>query len=403
MFRTTVGLLLLGMSQLAFAALGTIDKVPGATLLFPHFEVDTSSEQGNNTIITIQNTSATAVLGRVVFWTDQGIPTLGLNIYLTGYDQETIDLRRLFVERLEPRTASDGQDPQDTISPQGPVSQDINFASCNNFFPDIFAGTFGPELTFAHTGRPAPAYFDSATLCGGRNYGDNIARGYITVDAVNQCTLNFPHDPGYFVDGGAGIATMQNVFSGQTVFFDATTRRTYAETAVAIEANPTSPFTSGGAPTFYGMPGSADNREPLPTAWATRFSGGRTSFDYWRQPVTTTGGFPAPFTCGTAPANAPTTQRAVTAYDANGAITGSPTGNLFQFGTGNTPGSSLNLNAPLGWVFVNLNLGDGTVRQSWLTTRQVPAASGTGVPYGYGTEAIQLGNLALGPADPTSP
>ncbi len=39
------------------------------------------------------------------------------------------------------------------------------------------------------------------------NLGDNVGRGYITIDTVNQCSTAFAFDPGYFVDGGAGIAT----------------------------------------------------------------------------------------------------------------------------------------------------------------------------------------------------
>ena len=57
-------------------------------------------------------------------------PTLDFDIYLTGYDVQTINLRDIFVAGNLPRTASVGQDPDDDISPQGPVSQDINFASC---------------------------------------------------------------------------------------------------------------------------------------------------------------------------------------------------------------------------------------------------------------------------------
>lgn len=408
MIRKFAALLLLVWCPLGMAEIGTIDKVPGATLLFPHFEVDTGNTQGNNTIITIQNTSATAIVGNVTLWTDQGIPTTNFVIYFTGYDQETIDLRRLFVDRLVPRTATDGQDPADTISPQGILSQDINFASCNQieFLPDGQEGRFGPELIAAHTGQPAPAYFGSTSQCGSRNYGDRIARGYITVDTVNACTLSRPGRLGYFISGGAGIATLQNVMTGEYVLFDANNRRTVAESAVAIEASPDSPLTTGGAPTFYrGIAGapSADNREPLPTAWAARFAGARTSFDFWREPSTGAGAgtAAAPYPCGGAgPGHG--TQNAVTAYDASGTVLAQPTGDLFPGFAGTTAGSALGLNASLGWVFVNLNAG-ANFKQSWLNVRQVPASAAPGAPYGYATEAIQLGNLAVGPADPSSP
>ena len=110
-------------SMTAAAVIGTIDQVPGSTLLFPHFEVDTSSPQGVNTLLTVQNASASATMVNVVLWTDYGLPTANFNVYLTGYDQQVIDLGLVF-RRVLPRTASDGQDPTDTISPQGPISQD---------------------------------------------------------------------------------------------------------------------------------------------------------------------------------------------------------------------------------------------------------------------------------------
>ena len=86
------------------------------------------------TLFSINNASAVAVLANVVVWTDLGVPTLGFQVYLTGYDVQTINLRDIFHGNL-PRTASDRQDPQDAISPQGDYSQDLNFASCSGTLP----------------------------------------------------------------------------------------------------------------------------------------------------------------------------------------------------------------------------------------------------------------------------
>ena len=87
------------------------------------------------TLFSVNNASATAVLAHVVVWSDLSVPVLDFNIYLTGYDVQTINLRDILVNGSLPRTASDGQDPQDTISPQGDFSQDINFASCTGQLP----------------------------------------------------------------------------------------------------------------------------------------------------------------------------------------------------------------------------------------------------------------------------
>src|ERR1051325_5133543 len=88
---------LLGLGGQAFALIGTIDDVPAATLLLPYFEVDLNSAHGINTLFSINNASATAVLAHVTVWTDQSVPALDFDVYLTGYDVQTISLRDIFV------------------------------------------------------------------------------------------------------------------------------------------------------------------------------------------------------------------------------------------------------------------------------------------------------------------
>src|SRR5215216_2032639 len=122
---------LLGLGGQAFAVIGTIDDVPAATLLLPYFEMDLANANGVNTLFSINNASATAVLAHVTVWSDQSVPVLDFDVYLTGYDVQTISLNEILVWGNLPPTASAGQDPKDTISPQGPASQDINFASCS--------------------------------------------------------------------------------------------------------------------------------------------------------------------------------------------------------------------------------------------------------------------------------
>ncbi|HJU39978.1 MAG TPA: hypothetical protein VJ724_10430, partial [Tahibacter sp.] len=297
-----------------FAAIGTIDNVPGSTLLYPHFEVDTSSANGVNTILTLQNASASATMVNVVLWTDYGLPTQQFNVYLTGYDQETIDLGLVF-RRILPRTGSAGQDPSDTVSPHGPISQDINFASCNATLPDIQNGSIiSRDIVGAHSGHASNDYFNG--LCGARDHGDNIARGYVTMDVTNQCTIDVPGAAGYFVAGGGGVAGNRNILFGDYVIVDPVNRRNIADNAVAIEADGTNALTSAGVnkQTFYGRFvgfAATDNREPLPTAWAGRASAGRTDVDYWRDPGTAI----APFACGGAPAGLPSGQRNVVVFN----------------------------------------------------------------------------------------
>ncbi len=122
MKRLLLACLLVVLAAPAFAVIGTVDDVPAATLLLPYFEVDLDSTDGINTLMSINNASATAVLAHVVVWSDLSDHVLDFNVYLTGYDVQTISLRDIFVSGNLPRTADDGNDPSDTISPQGPAS-----------------------------------------------------------------------------------------------------------------------------------------------------------------------------------------------------------------------------------------------------------------------------------------
>ena len=400
LFRVFSCLLLMGASVTATAEIGTIDQVPASTVLIPHFEVDPVNANGLNTVVTLQNTSASATMVNVVLWTDFGLPTANFNVYLTGFVQETLDLREIF-RRVLPRTGSDGQDPQDTISPQGPISQDINFASCNNFLPDVQDGSIiGADLLAAHRGLASDNYFSG--LCGARNHGDNIARGYITMDVTNQCTADTPADAGYFVNFGSGVAGNRNILMADYLITDLANGRFFGDSGVHIETDAADPRTNGaGDYTFYARllgNSGADNREPLPTAWAGRAAAGRTDVEYWRDPFAVV----APFTCGTTPAPFPLAQRQVSLFDANGTLASSPATALFPNASGTTTGATIGIAQPLGWMFVNLNTAPGTIRQSWMSFRQNPSGLAASATTGYMVPGIQLGNASAA-ADPTVP
>src|SRR5262249_26119902 len=142
-------------------------------------------------------------------------------------------------------------DPGDAISPQGPFSQDINFASCQGQLPPPNIGTlFTTHLQSALTGKPSAVLNG---LCAGQALGDNIARGYITMDTVNNCTLRFPGDVGYFAAGGTGDATDQNIIWGDYAIVNETQNFVQGGALVHIEASATDPATTtSGRYTFYG-------------------------------------------------------------------------------------------------------------------------------------------------------
>ena len=284
------------------AEIGVLDNVPAATLLLPYFEVDLNNPNGVTTIFSVTAANATAHLAHVTLWSDLGIPTQTFNIYLTGFDTQTVNLRDVF-NGIFPVSASAGQDPGDDISPHGDISQDINFASCNGQLPyPIPALTAGQlvDLRNSHTGLPS---IQTGGRCVGRNLGDNIARGYVTIETVNNCTLQFPSDPGYFVGGGTGSATNQNSLWGDYFLINLSQNFAQGEALVALEANATA-FVPGDY-TFYSRfvnVSASDNREPLATNWAAPYAqhggdGTNTDLLVWRDPTVPPFGSAGPFQC----------------------------------------------------------------------------------------------------------
>lgn len=391
--------LLLAMPMIA--KIGTIDVVPASTLLYPYFEVDVDHANGVNTLLTVQNASASATMVNFTLWTDYGIPTANFNVYLTGYDVQTISLRDVF-KRLPPRTASDGQDPQDTISPQGPISQDINFASCTGYIPDTQDSFISPQLAAAHRGQQSTDLFGVGN-CGASNYGDGIARGFITADVTNQCTLDTPTAPGYFLNGG-GVAGNRNIIMGDMAILDVPHERVFADNAVHLEANAADPLTQAGDYTFYAhfaATGGLDNREALPTAWAGRYSANRTTLGYWRDP----GAVVAPFPCGGAPAGFPIDQKQIRGFGPDGNVVATNAGARFPIASGETAASGasgLGLTPALGWTFLNLNLPTNVIRQSWVSFNHVPPSAPTNATVGYTVPGFALGSASTGD-NPTLP
>jgi hypothetical protein len=285
-----VSLLALGGS--AIAEICTIDAVPAAILLLPYFEVDLTSDQGITTLFSVNNASAAPVIAHVTLWTDLSVATIDFDLYLTGYDVQSFNVRDIFNGTL-PQTG-----PDDSLSNRGDFSDPHAVpASCIDGFP---IGNLPPSLinliTQAHTGVGVDRF---GGACAGVNYGDSIARGYITVDLVQECSVDFPNTPGYFDT----IAGFDNVLWGDYFYVDPANNFAQGETLVHVEADQQA-FMAGDY-TFYGRYvawTAADAREPLANIFATRyltgaaFSGG-TDLACWRDSKTDVG----PFTCGTLP------------------------------------------------------------------------------------------------------
>lgn len=278
-----LGVVILGLGTAPLAAqsdavlaagngIGRLNVTPAATLLLPYFEVSGNHVDGFTPTfeVTLVNTVDTPSLAHVTLWTDMSVPTLTFDIYLTGYDVETFDLNALFTDGTLPITTADGI-PGDFSEPN------VDFPGCDTLLPvAALPASVVDYLRMAHSGQAIPAGFDGAGFCAANSFGDGLFRGYLTIDAVSQCTMDTPADAGYFADDGQGIATNANVLTGQVVRRDLLSARASADLLVHIEARGSvaSGFWADGDPTFYGryVAGSAvDNREPLATTWAGRY------------------------------------------------------------------------------------------------------------------------------------
>jgi hypothetical protein len=394
-----------------------IKNAPAATLLLPYFEVDLDDAQGMTTLFSVNNASATATLTHIVLWSDLGVPVFAFNAYLTGYDVQTYNLRDILTGTI-PRTASAGQDPTNQISPKGTFSQDINFASCSGQLPlPAVPALYTTYLRSALTGGPSGFH---AGQCVARNLSTpGIARGYVTVDTVNNCTLRMPGDPGYFGAGGTGDATNQNVLWGDYTYINASQDLAYGDALVSVSASATNPETSvPGEYTFYGRFTNwtaADNRTPLATNFVTRYVGAKdfktvekarrrpflpaaTELVVWRDPKATAAGF----TCGSAPAWFPLNQEQIRAFDEQEHIE-TPTFLAPPFPGATQKVTVANASFPLtagsGFLYLNLNNTvasspnppeDPTAAQAWVSVLQRVQQGPNGGRYDVGYRAIRL-------------
>jgi hypothetical protein len=402
------GLLVLGGQ--AFAEIGAIDNVPSATLLVPYFEVGLeTSGNTTTTLFSVNNASAAPVVAHVTLWTVYARPTLDFDIYLTGYDVVTVNLGDLFLNGAIPVTGPGVEGPPGDFS-----DPDFAPASCSFPLPASIPANLLSYIRNLHTGLAAPAGFDNAGLCGAPSQGiatasDGVAAGYITIDAVNDCSLLFPGNPGYFADGGTGIASNQNVLWGDYFLVDVANSFAQGDTVVHVEAQNSvgTGFWTPGDYTFYGRYvafGADDNREPLATVWATRYFAGTigaftddSDIICWRDSGLDDSFF---YTCGTSPSPYPLSQNQIVIFDEQEnplVVEGSPFSpppiieGVLPCACATTRANAIDFGTifDFGWFYMNLNTTTGAIpdpiKQSHVTT--LHSASGL---FSVGFEAVHL-------------
>jgi hypothetical protein len=428
-----VGLLALGGQS--FAELCTVDAVPAATLLVPYFECDLDNPLNSTTLFSINNASAAPALAHVIFWTDWSFPTVDFDVYLTGYDVVTVNVCDVFDGNI-PITADSPNDIEDAdgipndggaasarsphqgVFSDNPHWDDTNpavaglqgFPFCDQIFPGfnnpVIRGNALNRLVQGHTGQPVTPL---GGVCVGENFGDNVARGYITIDNVSECSLVLdPADDGltgtpYFVDGGNGVVNDLNQLWGDWFLVDSTNNFAQGDTLVHIEAHPNlnalqipllNPDNSTAnvppipAPvalvanatgyTFYGryfpVLDGRDNREPLGTIWGSRYLNGgvfdQTQLIVWRD-STSADLTPDATWCALGPTWFPLNETEVVAFNEaedaveicffTGGVVSPPDDDdpaCFPYETGryNVGDPPLDVPFNFGWLWLNLNL-----------------------------------------------
>lgn len=299
--RCAVLALLLGSLTASAATTGNDDScdiavAPAATLLLPYFEVDLASRTGETTIFSITNTDARDHIAHVTLWTDYAYPVVTFDIFLTGYDVQSINLYDVIARGRIAPPAGTGT----AVSHSGEFSEPhptLNIAQCGAIaaIPPEMVTRVQQALTI---GRVPECSRDRV---GSAGHNANNAIGYATIDVVGACGSPLtPADPAYYEDtlryDNVLIGDYQQINSGQN-FAQAAPLvhiRAIPEGGTARErsANPAR-YKVNFPRTFYsryqsGATRVADARQPLPSVFASKWIHGgtgdfQTSLKIWRE------------------------------------------------------------------------------------------------------------------------
>ncbi len=390
-----------------------IGVFPAATLLLPYFEVDLGSAAGQSTtVFSITNTGRLPQAVRVTLWTDYGYPAFTFPVYLTGYDQQVINLFDVIARGAIAPEDGTGSD----VSPLGELSRNaegevldnpgLNEASCRSLavnLPSIFVQRIRQAFTL---GRIPSTVIDG----GCENIGGAHAKavGYATIDVVGSCDFTLPTQPSYFTSH----IRYDNVLTGDYQQIDGANDFAQGGPLVHIRAISGGSSSRPQAPpfprTFYGhlQPAAsrtADRRQPLPSRFAARWIEGsgasfETFYKIWRGVDTA-----ATATCAQYAANGQMPVMDIIRFDEEEnleTLEDPPLSNPPSQKDPRFPATSL-LNvrqseslpdntqgAVGGWMYFNLhNRGEGPAAQAWVT-----ASMRSEGRFSVDTDAISLGN-----------
>lgn len=259
-----------------------IATLPAATLLLPYFEVDLNApdKDAQTTLFTVTNVTARPQIANVTLWTDWAYPVLSFDLFLTGYDAQSINLRDVLV--------------RGTISAGSAQTSRGSYSNSNNDNPNFL------NTAIEACSAPPPALskemlaelrqiltLGTKTGCGANaKVGGThmMATGFITIDLVATCSSLLPSDAKYFDQ-----LLYDNVLTGDYQYVAPNAligNFASGESLVHIRAVPEGGRAGSFVPTslpytFYDrfLPSQkvlSDRRQPLPSTWAARYIQGST-------------------------------------------------------------------------------------------------------------------------------
>jgi hypothetical protein len=285
-----------------------ISVAPAATLLLPYFEVS-EDPLGETTLFTITNVSQFPAIAHVVLWTDFSYPVIDFNIYLTGFDVQSINLfdliwrqpQGLIAPASGPKelgtgtvtSTNTGTGDFDELEP-GSLMNVTGCATLTGAIPEFYQTRMQTAFTEGTVaGVPGDDDFPACENVGSEHEN---AVGYATIDVVNLCTTSLP------TDGDSYFATeirFDNVLIGDYQQVNSAQDFAQGNPMVHIRAVPELNGNTGINPTnfdrtFYSRYQTAgdvvDRRQPLPSTFAARWINGgtgefQTSYKIWREGV----------------------------------------------------------------------------------------------------------------------
>src|SRR4051794_30353483 len=314
--RKLMTLALFSILVAASASAGSLDndatcdiKVgPAATLLLPYFEVDLAATGEQTSLFTITNVSRYSQIAHVTLWSDWAFPVLTFNVFLAGYDVQSINVRDILVSGIVASPVGTG--PTTAKSPLGLLTSPANggpgYANPNfnaAIDCDALPGTIPDRLMSAiRSALTTGVYNPGASAACPNPVGGAHANaiGYATIDIVGSCTTRFPSDPFYYTTDllfdNVLIGDYQQIGphpAGTTAPFDAAGNPMVHIRAVPEGGGAGSNITTELPYTFYDRYTPAanrvqDRRQPLPSTFAARYIQGgtgafATNYTIWRE------------------------------------------------------------------------------------------------------------------------